>query len=77
MNLASGQQYCLRDILQVILRLDGYAEARVEYDSTKPTMIPKRLIDPTKARELLGFTAPTPIEEGLRRTLAWYRSTLA
>jgi GDP-L-fucose synthase len=73
-NLASGRQYCLRDLLAIMLKLDGYEKARVVYDASKPTMIPKRLIDPEKARRLLGFEARTPIEEGLRRTIAWYRS---
>jgi len=72
-NLASGRQYCLRDLLKIMLKIDGYENARVVYDASKPTMIPKRLIDPTKARQLLGFEANTPIEEGLRKTIAWYR----
>ena len=36
-------------------------------------MIPKRLIDPLKAKQLLDFVAKTPMEEGLRRTIEWYR----
>ncbi len=75
-NLASGREYCLRDVLALIIKLDGYAGARVEYDTSKPTMIPKRLIDPSKARRLLGFEATTPLEAGLRKTIDWYRSTL-
>jgi len=75
-NLASGNEYCLRDLLAQMIEIDGFADAKVVFDSTKPTMIPKRLIDPAKARELLGFEARTPIEDGLERTIAWYRSTL-
>ncbi len=75
-NLASGQGYRLRDLLHLMLKLDGYENAKIEYDTSQPTMIPKRLIDPTLAKELLGFEATTSIEEGLRRTLLWYRSTL-
>jgi GDP-L-fucose synthase len=75
-NLASGREHRLRDMLELILKLDGYADARIEYDTTKPTMIPKRLIDPAKAKRLLGFQVTTPIESGLRKTIDWYRSTL-
>ncbi len=75
-NLASGREHCLRDLLDMIIQLDGYRDATVEYDTSKPTMIPKRLIDPSKAKRLLGFEATTPIETGLRRTIDWYRSTL-
>lgn len=75
-NLAGGRGHCLHDILDLILRLDGYAGARIEYDASKPTMIPKRLIDPSKARQVLGFEAATSMEAGLRKTIDWYRSTL-
>ncbi len=72
-NLAGGQGYCLRDLLQLMCELDGYADAQVEFDASKPSMIPKRLIDPTKAEQLLGFRATTPIDSGLKKTLDWYR----
>jgi GDP-L-fucose synthase len=75
-NIASGNQYALSDLLNQMVRLDGYDTANIMYDASKPTMIPKRLIDPSKANLLLGFKAKTPIEEGLRKTIAWYRSTL-
>lgn len=74
-NIASGREHCLRDMLQMILRLDGYENARVAYDTSKPTMIPRRLIDPSKAERLLGFKARIPIEDGLEKTILWYRST--
>ena len=75
-NIASGHQYKLSDLLDLIIRLDGFQGAKVEYDPTKPTMIPKRLINPAKAKRLLGFEASTAIEVGLKKTIDWYRSTL-
>ena len=74
-NIASGKEYCLRDILDIIIRIDEYENAKVEYDASKPTMIPKRLIDPSKAKRLFGFKTKTPIEDGLKKTIAWYRSS--
>jgi len=75
-NIASGNQYVLRGLLDTIIKIDGFEDARVIYDTSKPTMIPKRLIDPAKAKEMLGFEAKTSIEEGLKKTIAWCRSTL-
>lgn len=75
-NIASGKGYCLQDLLKNIIKLDGFENARIEFDTTKPTMIPKRLINPSKAKEILGFEAKTPIEEGLRKTIEWYRNSL-
>lgn len=76
-NIASGKQYNLRDILDTIIRLDGYEDAEIIYDSSKPTMIPKRLIDPSKAKKLFGFESKTSIEDGLKKTIEWYRKTLS
>lgn len=75
-NIASGNQYRLKDMLDLIINIDGYENARIEYDTTKPVMIPRRLIDGSKAENLLGFKAKTSIEEGLKKTIEWYRSTL-
>jgi len=72
-NIASGNQYLLSDLIEIIIRLDGYDNAQIIYDTSKPTMIPKRLIDPSKAKNMLGFRANTPIEEGLKKTMDWYR----
>lgn len=74
-NIATGRPTTVVEVLDVILRIDGYANAKVVYNTSKPTMIPKRLIDASMARELLGFEATTSMEKGLRRTISWYRST--
>ncbi|MEW5911537.1 MAG: NAD-dependent epimerase/dehydratase family protein [Thermodesulfobacteriota bacterium] len=75
-NIASGKGYKLRDLLHMIIGLDGYQDAVVEYDTSKPTMIPFRVLDTSKAEKKIGFRAMVPIEDGLRRTIEWYRSTL-
>jgi GDP-L-fucose synthase len=73
-NIAAGKPCTVREVLDILLRIDDYRNARVVYDTSKPTMIPKRMIDVELARDRLGFEARTPIEEGLRRTLHWYRA---
>ena len=76
LNIASGKQYVLKDLLNLMISIDGYDGAVINFDASKPTMIPKRLIDTRKAKETLGFEAKTPIEEGLKSTITWYRSSL-
>jgi GDP-L-fucose synthase len=73
-NIASGQGYCLKDMLSTLLDIDGYGGAEVEFDPTKPSMIPIRLIDISKATAILGFTPKTSIESGLEKTLTWYKA---
>ncbi|MBI4620210.1 MAG: NAD-dependent epimerase/dehydratase family protein [Desulfobacterales bacterium] len=74
LNIASGKQYVLKDLLNIMISIDGYDGAVINFDASKPTMIPKRLIDTRKAKEILGFEAKTPIEEGIRMTIDWYRN---
>jgi GDP-L-fucose synthase len=75
-NIASGTGYTIKEILRICLEEDGYTGATVEFDATKPSMIPVRLIDTTKAERILGFKAHTGIREGIRKTLSWYRKKL-
>ena len=72
-NIGLGKGYSVRELLAMILELDGYANASVQFDASKPTMIPLRLVDTTKARALLGFQATTDIRAGLSKTIDWYR----
>jgi GDP-L-fucose synthase len=72
-NIASGLGVSVRQILDTILRVDGWRDPDIRFDSTKPTTIARRLVDVTLARERLGFTARTSLEDGLGRTVAWYR----
>ncbi len=74
-NIGSGRPCSIREALAAILKAAEYEDAAVVYNSSKPTMIPKRLIDVTKAKELLGFEAKTPLVEGIKRTVEWYRQT--
>lgn len=72
-NIATGRPISVRQALQAILEADHYPEAKITFNTSKPTMIPKRLIDPSKAKKLLGFEAKTSFTEGIKKTISWYR----
>jgi GDP-L-fucose synthase len=74
-NICSGTGRSVRQILQKILVADGYDNADVRYDPARPSTIPVRLMDNSAARRQLGFEARTSLDEGLRRTIQWYRTT--
>ena len=73
-NICSGTGHSVRQILQKILDVDHYDNADVRYDPSRPSTIPVRLMDDGAAREQLGFKARTPLDQGLRRTIQWYRA---
>ena len=55
------------------LEIDSYQDAKVVYNSSKPYMIPIRLIDTAKAEKPLGFKAKTGLRDGIARVIKWYR----
>lgn len=75
MNLGSGVETSIRDLVHLICRLTGYA-GRVVWDTSRPNGQPRRCVDTTRAAKLIGFRAATPLEEGLTRTIAWYQAAL-
>ena len=74
MNLGSGMEISIKDLVHLIARLTRF-EGEIAWDTSKPDGQPRRCLDTTKAEELFGFRARTPFEEGPRRTIEWYLST--
>jgi len=74
-NIASGQAVTIRDVLGEILKAASYQDAPVEYDSSKPTMIPKRMIDISLAKKILGWQPKVSLQEGIKKTVDWYKET--
>ena len=72
-NIASGIPVTIREVLAEILKSSEYTDADVQYDSSKPTMIPKRMIDISLAKEKLGFEPKVSLQDGIKRTVEWYR----
>jgi GDP-L-fucose synthase len=72
-NLCSGRGHSVKQVLQTAMAVDGFTEAEVRYDASKPSTAPIKLFNGTLARELLGFQPKVELAEGLRRTLDWYR----
>lgn len=75
-NIGLGEVVTIRDVVQAILTAAGYADANVQYDASKPTTIPRRLVDVGRAREVLGFQPTYDLATGLKDTVDWYRATL-
>ncbi len=74
LNLCAGKGHSVRQILEQIMAVDGFGDADVRYDPSRPSTIPVRLMDNSAARRLLGFEAKTTLADGLRRTIEWYRA---
>ncbi|MDA9167834.1 NAD(P)-dependent oxidoreductase [Candidatus Pelagibacter sp.] len=75
LNLASGKGITIKEILKMIIRIEKAENLKVEFDKSKPTMIPKRLIDISKAEKIINFSPSTSMENGLVKTIKWFKET--
>jgi GDP-L-fucose synthase len=73
-NVGASREISIRELTELIARLTGF-EGELAWDPSKPDGQPRRCLDTHRARELFGFQASTPLEEGLERTIAWYRES--
>lgn len=72
-NLGANEETSIRDLATTIATLVGY-EGELVWDNSKPDGQPRRCVDPSRAEEGFGFKASMPLEEGLRRTIEWYKA---
>ena len=75
-NIGSGREISIHDLAQMIARLSAFTGS-LRWDATKPDGQPRRCLDVSKAVMRLGWRARTPFEDGLARTIEWYRAERA
>jgi GDP-L-fucose synthase len=71
-NLGTGEEISIRHLAELIAELTAF-DGEIEWDTSMPNGQPRRSLDASRARELFGFEAHTPLRAGLERTIAWYR----
>ena len=70
-NISSGTRVSIRDLVETIARLIGY-QGRVAWDTAKPDGQLDKGFDVRRMHERLGYECQTSLEDGLRRTIAWF-----
>ena len=75
-NLGSGYEISIKELLTTIARHTGYS-GQITWDTTKPNGQPRRALNTDRAWQYFEFRATTDFDEGLQKTVAWYRQTLS
>ena len=75
-NVATGTRVTLNQTVEILRKLTGYS-GKVEHAAERTGDIKHSLADISAARKGLGYEPRVDFEEGLRRTVAWYRQQLA
>ncbi|HZS71077.1 MAG TPA: GDP-L-fucose synthase [Candidatus Acidoferrum sp.] len=71
-NLGSGQEITVRDLLEQIRAYTGFSGS-IRWDQSKPDGQPRRCLDTSRAFAKFGWRARTGLPEGLRKTIQWFQ----
>jgi GDP-L-fucose synthase len=72
-NLGSGYEISIKNLAEMIVRLTGF-KGKLAWQTDRPNGQPRRGLDVTRAKEYFGWQAQVPFEEGMRRTIEWYKA---
>jgi GDP-L-fucose synthase len=72
-NIAYGKPVTIKQVVRSVLRATNHTAAELKFDASKPTAIPVRMVDISKAQQILGFEARMALDEGILDTVRWYQ----
>jgi GDP-L-fucose synthase len=72
-NIGSCMEITIKELVDLIAELTGF-EAEIIWDTSKPDGQPRRMLDVSVAEREFGFKAKVGFEEGLKKTIEWYKT---
>jgi len=75
LNIGSGNETSVIDLYDLLARITGFGK-RPRFEAPRTGDVARSVVNPAKAKAVLGWEAWTPLEAGLRRTVEWYRRSL-
>jgi len=71
-NLGSAEEISIRDLAETVKKETGYA-GKIAWDTSRPNGQERRKLDVSRAEKLFGFRSNVGFQEGLRRTIQWWK----
>lgn len=71
-NIGAGFEITIKELVELIVELTGF-QGKIAWDKTKPDGQPRRMLDTSRAKNEFGFEAKINFEEGLKKTIEWYK----
>ncbi len=74
-NIANGRRITLNELLETLKTITGKTGVTAQYEAPRTGDVRHSLADITRAREFLGYEPQVGLEEGLRRTIEWWKQS--
>jgi len=74
-NVANGRRITLNELLDTLRTITGNTDLSARYETERVGDVRHSLADITRARALLGYEPQVGLEDGLRRTIEWYKQS--
>lgn len=72
-NIGTNEEVSIAELVRKIVKLSG-KKIKIVFDTTKPDGSSRRNSDNTKAKEKIDFKAKVSFDEGLSKTISWYKN---
>ena len=72
LNLSSGEETTIKELVDILVQITGYT-GQIEWDSNRVEGQSRRVFDISQAKERINYEHKTSLEEGLKKTLEWYK----
>ena len=76
LNLGTGEEVTIKNLALMIARELGY-QCRIVWDTTKPNGQPRRCLDVSRIKQMIGFQARHSLQAGLKKTIQWFQANQA
>ncbi len=74
-NVGRGKSISISDLVKKIIEISG-KDLKIEYDTSKPTIKTRVSLDCTKAKEKFDWSPKISLDEGIKKTMDWYKENL-
>ena len=72
-NLGSGYEISIKALVEMTAKMTGFT-GKIVWQTDKPNGQPRRGLDVSRAKDYFGWSAQVPFEEGMRRTIEWFKA---
>jgi GDP-L-fucose synthase len=72
-NLGSGYEISIKNLSEMIAKMTGF-DGKLAWQTDKPNGQPRRGLDVSRAKKLFGWSAQVTFEDGMRRTIEWFKA---